>query len=277
MKKTKGTRFISKSFAGRLSSMLGVDSRRMFTTPLFWICLGISFAIPILVLVMTSMVGGDSGMSFTNTWQIIGSEGGNMFAAMGSGTGGGTDAAAGAAGMMDMTSMMNINLMYFMMGIFTCLFVAEDFRSGYAKNLFTVRARKTDYVASKTIMCTIAGAIFLIAFFVGGIVGGSAAGLSFDLGSAGVSGLVMCMLAKIFLSAVFVAIFVLASVYAKRRSWLSICLSLFGGMLLFMMVPMMTPLDSGVVNVGMCLAGGAIFAAGIGTGSNTVLKKTSLV
>ena len=58
---------------------------------------------------------------------------------------------------------------------------------------------------------------------------------------------------------------------------MSICLSLFGGMLLFMMIPMMTPLDSGVMNVGMCLAGGAIFAAAIGAVSNMVLKKSSLV
>ena len=67
------------------------------------------------------------------------------------------------------------------------------------------------------------------------------------------------------------------SVIAKSRSWMSIGLSLFGGMLLFMMIPMLTPLDSGVMNVGMCLAGGAIFAAAIGAVSNMVLKKSSLV
>ena len=81
----------------------------------------------------------------------------------------------------------------------------------------------------------------------------------------------------IFLTAVFVAIFLLMSVIARSRSWMSICLSLFGGMLLFMMIPMMTPLDSGVMNVGLCLAGGAIFAATIGAFSNVVLKKSSLV
>ena len=84
---------------------------------------------------------------------------------------------------MDMTVMMNINLMYFMMAVFVCLFTAEDFRSGYAKNLFTVRARKTDYVASKTIIGIIAGALFLIAFFIGSVIGGSVAGLSMDLGT----------------------------------------------------------------------------------------------
>ena len=275
MTRAKNDQFPSRSFADRLGSMLRVDARRMFGTPLFWVCLGIAFAVPILVLVMTTMVGGEGdGLMFTNTWQIIATEGAGMMEAMGAAMGSG-DAAAGAG--MDMTAMMNINLMYFMIGVFVCLFTAEDFRSGYAKNLFTVRARKTDYVASKTIIGTVAGALFLIAFFIGGVFGGSVAGLSFDLGTAGVGGLTMCMLAKIFLTAVFVAIFLLMSVFAKQRSWLSICLSLFGGMLLFMMIPMMTPLDSGVMNVGLCLAGGTIFAAGIGAVSNTVLKTTSLV
>ena len=259
MRQTKEIGFESQSFGRRLGSMLGVDSRRMFGTSLFYIMLGIAFVMPILVLVMTSGFGGAEGLMFTNTWQIIGSE--------------------SSAGMMamDATAMMNINLMYFMAGIFICLFISQDFSSGYAKNLFTVRARKGDYVASKTLMGFLAGALFLIAFFIGAVLGGSFAGLSFDLGSAGVSGLVMCMLAKIFLMAVFAAIFVLMSVFGKQRAWLSVCLSLFGGMLMFMMIPMMTPLDSGVMNVGMCLAGGAIFAVAIGAVSNMVLKKTNLV
>lgn len=281
MTHVKEKQFPARSFAERLNSMFRVDARRMFGTPLFWICLGIAFAIPVLVLVMTSGFGGEEGgLMFTNTWQIIGSESadlGAMMAGMAGAMGGGEAAAAAGAGMMDKTAMMNINLMYFMMGVFVCLFTAEDFRSGYAKNLFTVRARKTDYVASKTVIGFIAGALFLIAFFIGGVVGGSVAGLSFDLGSAGISGLVMCMLAKIFLAAVFVAIFLLMSVIARQRSWMSICLSLFGGMLLFMTIPMLTPLDSGVMNVGLCLAGGAIFAAAIGAVSNLVLKKSSLV
>ena len=276
MARTRDSAFPSRSFSQRLGSMFRVDARRMFGTPLFWICLGIAFAVPILVLVMTGMVGGaEGGAMFTNTWQIIESDGGGMMAAMGAAMGGG-DAAATDAG-MGMTAMMNINLMYFMIAVFLCMFVAEDFRSGYAKNLFTVRARKGDYVASKTLIGVLAGALFLIAFFVGGVFGGAIAGLPFDLGDAGVSGLVMCMLAKIFLTAVFVAIFLIMCVFAKGRSWMSICLSLFGGMLLFMMIPMLTPLNSGVGNVGMCLAGGVIFAAALGGVSNLILKKTSLV
>ena len=138
----------------KLSSMLKVDIHRMGATPLFPIMLGIAFVMPILILVMTTMVAGTTvanpktGMettmeAFTNTWQIIGSSGGMM--------------------QMDMTVLCNINLIYFMAGVFVCLFVAEDFRSGYAKNLFTVRAKKKGYVASKTIVGFIAGVAILLA------------------------------------------------------------------------------------------------------------------
>lgn len=73
--------------------------------------------------------------------------------------------------------------------------------------------------------------------------------------------------------AVFVAIFVLMSVVGRHRTWMSVLLSLFAGMLLFMMIPMMTPLDATFMHVGMCLAGGLVFAAGIGVVSSLILKK----
>ena len=48
-------------------------------------------------------------------------------------------------------------------------------------------------------------------------------------------------------------------------------------MLLFMMVSMITPLNATLLNVILCLAGGAMFAFGLGAISRIVLKKTSLV
>ena len=164
-----------------------------------------------------------------------------------------------------------------MAGIFLCLFVAEDFQSGYAKNLFTVLARKVDYIASKTFYGFLAGAIFLMCFFVGALLDGAFSGLSFATGAAGIAGVVMCMLSKIFLMAVFIAIFLLMAVIGKQRSWLSILISLFGGMLLFMMIPMLTSLDAGLGHVFLCLVGGVIFAAGIGTVSRIVLSRQDLV
>ena len=252
----------------KLNSMLRVDLRRMGATPLFPVMLGIAFVMPVLILVMTSMVAGtvvanprtgtETAMeAFTSTWQIIGSSGGMM--------------------QMDMTAMCNINLIYFLAGVYVCLFVAEDFRSGYVKNLFTVRAKKKDYIASKIMVGTVAGSSMLLAFFFGAILGGGMAGLPFTLSAAGVFGLIMCMLAKLLLMGVFAAIAVAVSCYGKHRSWLSILLFAFAGMLLFMMIPMMTPLDATILHAVLCGAGAAMFGFGLGAVSNMLLSRRDLV
>ena len=173
--------------------------------------------------------------------------------------------------------MCNINMMFMAVAVFICLFISDDFRSGYAKNLFTVRAKKSDYVISKTLAGFVCGALMLVAYLIGTILGGAISGLSFDLHGLNAGNLVMCMLAKIFLMLVFVSIFTLISVAAKQKAWLALCGSLGGGMLLFMMVSMITPLGSTIINVALCAAGGALFAFGLGAISKAILKKTSLV
>lgn len=198
--------------------------------------------------------------AFDNVWQTIGSVSGE-----------------GAAMSMDLTGMCNINLVYFFAAVLVCIFVSDDFRSGYAKNLFAVRAKKSDYVISKTLTGFIGGAFMILAFFVGAMLGGAISGLPFDTGIAGTNGIVMCLLSKIFLIAVFVPIYVLMSVIGKQKLWLALVGSLMVSMLLSMMIPMLTPLDAGIMNVIMCLAGGALFSVGIGIISNKVLSNTSLV
>ena len=245
----------------------------MFTTPLFYIVVGSCFVIPILILVMTTMMDGtvttnpQTGVEttiegFKNVWQIIGSVSGDS---------------ESAAMAMDMTSMCNVNLLYFFAAVFVCIFVSDDFRSGYAKNLFTVRAKKTDYVISKTLVGFVCGACMLVAFFVGAMLGGGVSQLPFDLGEVSAIEIVFCMLSKVCLMAVFVPIFLAVSVAAKQKLWLSILGSLGASMLLFTMIPMLTPLNAGVINVVLCLAGGAMFSVGLGAVSNLILNKTSLV
>lgn len=259
-------KFDAKDFGKRLKTMLKVDFRRMFLTPTVYIMLGVSLALPILILVMTGFMGGtdpetgeQSAAMFTNVWQAIGSAGGGMS--------------------MDLTGMCNINLLYFLVAIFVCVFVGEDFRSGYAKNIFTVRSKKLDYITSKTVVLFSAAVGMFLLFFVGAMIGGSVAGLSFDLAAVGASagGIVACMLSKIFFALVFVAIALTLACVGRQKVWLSVLCTLGAGMLLFTMIPMMTPLNAGVLNVILCVAGGALFAVGLGAISNVILNKTSLV
>lgn len=269
----KAVRFEKADFGQRVKSMLKVDFRRMFKSRLFYILIACALVIPILMTVMMTMMDGSvsvdpqTGVETVihgpeNAWQSIGTLPTEDGAAMGG---------------MDVMAMCNINMMFMLVAVFICLFISADFRSGYAKNLFTVRAKKGDYVVSKTVAGFVCGAIMLIAYFIGAMLGGVISGLSFDLGTITIGNIVMCMIAKVFLMLVFVAIDVIVSVAAKQKAWLCLCGSLGAGMLLFMMVSMITPLGSTMMNVILCFAGGVLFAVGLGAISNTVLKKTSLV
>ena len=263
-------KFEKVSFARRMGSMLNVDFRRMFKSKVFYILIACFLVVPILMTVMMSMMDGSVSVDPQtgeetvmqgpeNTWQNVGTLPGEPL------------------GGDEIFMMCNINMAFMGVAVFVCLFISDDFRSGYAKNLFTVRAKRGEYVVSKTISGFICGALMLIAYLVGSILGGAISGLSFDLHGLNAGNLVACMLAKIFLMLVFVSIFTLVSVAAKQKAWISICGSLGGGMLLFMMVSMITPLGSTAINVVLCAAGGALFAFGLGAISKAVLKKTSLV
>lgn len=263
-------KFERNTFAKRLKSMLAVDFRRAFTGRFLYIMVGISFVIPILILIMTTMMDGSVSTDqdgnqvvmegFKNVWQILG-------------------ATSSESAVMDMslTGMCNINMLYFAIIVFVCIFVADDFRSGYAKNLFTVRAKKTDYIISKTLIGFVGAAIMFIAFLIGSLIGGGVAKLPFDMNGFTLANVFACLFSKIGLSLIFVAVCVLASVIGKQKSWLSVLLSLGFGMLFFTMIPMLTPLDADFIRVVVCLGAGGLFSAGIGCISNLVLKKTSLV
>lgn len=268
--------FSGNTFGKRFSSMLRVDFKRLLLSRAFYIIVASCLLAPILILVMTTMMDGTVSVDpqtgketviegFDYVWQIIGSV---------------SDSGASAEGgamSMDLVSMCNINMLYFAIAALVCIFVSEDFMSGYAKNLFTVRAKKTDYVASKTLVLTFGAAMMILAFFIGSLVGGAVSGLSFEMVGFGVGNLIMCILSKTVLVSVFVPIYLVMSVIAKEKLWMSILLSLAVGMFLFMMIPMLTPLDATITNPFLCALGGVGFGFGLGAISNLILKKTSLV
>ena len=259
------------NFIERVKSMLKVDFYRMFTTSFFYIMAGICFVMPILILVMTTMVQAPPVgttyapevpsapmATFTNVWQIIGS-------------------VSGASMAMDLTSMCNINMLYFFIAVLVCVFVSEDYKSGYCKNLFCSRAKKSEYVVSKTTVLSVSGALLLICFIIGSLIGGKIANLSFDYGEAGAMGVILCMVSKIFMVGVFVPLFLAVSVAGKSKLWISLMGALFASMLLYTMVPMIAPLNAGIMNVILCFAGGITFSFGLGALSNLILKKTSVL
>lgn len=249
----------------RLGNMLAVDLRRMFTSRYFYIMFGIAVVIPVLVLVMTTMMDGSVSVdpntgvettveAFDSVWQAIGALPG---------------ASAGAG--MSLTTMCNINLVYFLTAVLVGIFVCDDFRSGYCKNLFAVRSKKAGYVISKTVAGFVSGGLLLAGFFAGAMVGGAISGLPFELAGFHIGNLVFCMISKVLLMAVFAGIYVLMGVTGKQRLWLTILLSLGVGMFLFNIIPMVTPLTATMMNVLLCLAGGVLLGGGLGCISKAVL------
>ena len=258
--------------------MLNVDFKRLLLSRTFYIILAACLVAPILILVMTTMMDGTVSVDpqtgketvmegFDNLWQIIGSVS----------VDGDAGAEAGAAIDMGLTAMCNINMLYFAISALVCVFVGEDFRSGYSKNLFTVRSKKSDYVASKTIVLTFGAAMMVLAFFLGSLIGGAVSGLPFDMIDFNLGNLVFCLLSKMVLVSVFVPIYLVMSVAAKDKIWLSVILSMGVGMFLFMMIPMLTPLNATALNLTLCAIGGTGFSFGLGAVSNLILNKTSLV
>ncbi len=250
------------NFIKRSKSLLKLDFKRMFTMPFIYIMIGVSFLMPILILVMTTMVSTeetDAASMFYNTWQAIGSLSGSNQTSM------------------DLTGMCNINMLYFLVIVVVAVFVGSEFRCGYVKNLFTTRGKKTNYILSKTIVLFSASSLMFIAYFIGSIIGGAISGLSFEMIGFNACNLVLCLLAKIFIILIFVGITLLISLLAKERIWLSIIGGFAGGMLLFTMIPMITPLDTSFINLILCLVGGILFSTGLGFLSNIILKKISIL
>lgn len=261
-----------------LLNMISYDFKRLFVSRFFYIILGCCLVIPILILVMTEMMAGNPMNDqygkplidefgnpvlmegFKNVWQMLGSVSGSN-----------------ASMSMDITSMCNINMLYFGIIVFVSIYIGQEFKSGYSKNLFTMRSSKKEYVISKTMVSSFVGILMILLFFVGIMLGGMIAGVSYELIGVSPLNIVMCLLSKLGLVLVFVGIFVIMSVVGKDKIWLSMIAGMAISMLLFMMIPMISPLNATIKEVVMSVIGGLLFAIGLGFFSMKILKKGNLV
>lgn len=268
---TESITFERRSKAKRLSSILSTDIYRALRSKLFYILILTAILIPIVMTVMMTMMDGSVSVDPNtgketmiqgpeSTWESIGALPNNA-----------------SSDEMDVLAMCNINMMFMLVSVFVCIFISEDYRSGFSKSIFTQRGHKSDYVISKTLVGSLCGMLMLLAYFVGSLLGGAISGLSFAQEGFSALNILMCILAKLCLIPLFVSIFVMVSVITKHKAWLSLCISLGGGMMLFMLVPMITPLTSTISNVIICLIAGGVSSVLFGVISSLILKKTSQV
>ena len=202
-------RFESPSFAERIKGMLGVDFYRLFHTPLFYIFLGIAAIIPAMVSAMTTMTdpNGNPIQLYNNVWQIIAAE----------------DSLYVIRGIADYA---NMNMVFIFGGIMVSIFIGHDYKSGYVKQLFTIHAKKEDYMISKTIICAFAMMCMCITYFIGGFAGGMFAGYDWKVNALS---LIIAILGKMVMSLGWASLFTFLNVIFRRYFGISVASSFFFG------------------------------------------------
>ena len=255
--------FNSPTFGSRVKSMLKLDFYRLFHTPLFYIMLAIAAIIPAMVLSMSGMESTlpdgtvQKAIEFTNTWQMVESVGGS----------------AVAENPLDFAGFANINMLFIFAGLLMAIFVAHDYSSGFVKNIFTVHSKKTDYVISKSVIGIFSGAGMIITYVFGAVAAGLLMGKSFDVN---VSGLIMCLLSKLFLMGIFCSLFLSIAIFFRNKLWLTIVFTFLFGMMLYPAASVAT-LSSTVVTMLITLISGIAGAIAIGGVSSFFLRKRDLV
>ena len=210
MTNTREIKFESPTFARRIKGMLGVDFYRLFHTPLFYIFLAIAAIIPAMVSAMT-MMPDQNGQTmeplYSNVWQII--------------------AASKSLYVIEgIADYANMNMVFIFGGIMVSIFIGNDYRSGYVKQLFTTHAKKQDYMISKSLVCAFAMACMCITYLIGGTVGGLLVGYETDVN---VGSLIIAILGKIIMSLGWASLYTFLNVIFRRYFGISVASSFFFG------------------------------------------------
>ena len=210
MNTTREIKFESPTFARRIKGMLGVDFYRLFHTPLFYIFLAIAAIIPAMVSAMT-MMPDQNGQTmeplYSNVWQII--------------------AASKTLYVIEtIADYANMIMVFIFGGIMVSIFIGNDYRSGYVKQLFTTHAKKQDYMISKSLVCAFAMACMCVTYLIGGTVGGLLVGYetAVEVGS-----LLVAIFGKIIMSLGWASLYTFLNVIFRRYFGISIASSFFFG------------------------------------------------
>jgi len=209
MNTTRQIKFESPTFARRIKGMLGVDFYRLFHTPLFYIFLAIAAIIPAMVSAMTMMPdqNGNQISLYSNVWQII--------------------AASKSLYVIEgIADYANMNMVFIFGGIMVSIFIGNDYRSGYVKQLFTTHAKKQDYMISKSLACAFAMACMCVAYFIGGTVAGLLVGYETDVN---VGSLIVAILGKVIMSLGWASLYTFLNVIFRRYFGISVASSFFFG------------------------------------------------
>ena len=207
----KELKFREPTFAERIKSMLGVDFYRLFHTPLFYIFLGIAAVIPAMILGTGGMENAQTGeispQLYDNVWHIIAAEK-SLYV------------------VNSIAEYANMNMVFIFGGIMVSIFIGNDYRSGYVKQLFTTHAKKQDYMISKSLTCAFAMACMCITYLLGAVAGGIFKGISFEVN---IGSLIIAIISKMIMSLGWASLYTFLNIIFRRYFGLSIASSFFFG------------------------------------------------
>ena len=197
-------KFDSPSFTRRLGGMLGVDFYRLFHTPMYYIFLAIAALIPALILGtggMTNPQTGEAGaMLYTNVWNTVAAD-------------------TPLYVVSDIGEYANMNMVFIFGGIMVSIFIGNDYRSGYVKQLFTTHALKQDYMMSKTLVSAFSMACMCVTYLIGSVAAGALVGLDF---SVNVGSLVCAVIGKLIMSLGWASLYTFLNVIFRKFFGVSI-------------------------------------------------------
>lgn len=202
MENTAMLQFEKPSFFKRIKSMLSVDFYRLFHTPLLYIFLVISALIP--ALVSMGAVGGEGETTglFTNAWQIIAAN-------------------SPLYVISDMGEYANMNMVFIFGGIMISIFIGHDYKSGYVKQLFTIHAKKQDYMISKTLLGAFSMVCMCVTYFIGGMISSAGTGLPFIVNAGS---LICAILGKMIMSLGWASLYTFINIIFRSKFGISIAL-----------------------------------------------------
>ena len=203
-------KFESPSFGKRLKGMLGVDFYRLFHTPLYYIFLAIAALIPALIIGTSGMENPDGTTAaalYTNVWNAIAAD-------------------TPLYAFSNMGEYANMNMVFIFGGIMVSVFIGNDYRSGYVKQLFTTHAKKQDYMLSKTVTCAFAMACMCVTYLLGAIGAGALVGMSFE---ANMGSVILAFLSKMVMSLGWASLYTFLNVIFRKYFGISIASSFFFG------------------------------------------------
>lgn len=153
----------------RVQNLFRMDLHRMLHGKAFYVMIGITVFIPVMMLTQMSDV--------RDITMFIGSDvvsGGSFGAGM------------------------NLSMLNVLTGMLLSIYIGKEYTTGFIKNIITAHANKYDYLVSKGLIALICNAVFVVIYLVTLFVMGAVMGLPAEIPS--VIGMVLYIIEKLLLS-----------------------------------------------------------------------------